>query len=189
MSLADTPPNRLSYGEISNHSKQIKLARCTWKINVLGGGSCMTIRDFERWGMLPVWYGTCLSPCPSQLEKWAAIGQLSCRDACQAYRPVTNQAEKLQREHLPLFSLLSLTGITRGDWSTKNTAQIFTSFFALHLPLIFLSFFLLMPMKSCLSIFLLNVNFLNSFDITLYFVFNWLQFSLYDPALVSPAFA
>lgn len=47
-SLADTPPDRLSYGEISNHRKQITSAWRTWKIYVLGGGSCMTIRDFER---------------------------------------------------------------------------------------------------------------------------------------------
>lgn len=139
-SLADTPPDRLSYGGISNHCKQITSAGHTWKIYVLGGGSCMTIRDLERWGMLPVWYGTCFPPCPSQLGKCAAIGQLSCRDACQAYRSVTNQAETLQQEHLSLLSLLSLTGITRGDWSAKNTAQIFTSLSALHLPLIFLLF-------------------------------------------------
>lgn len=48
--LADTPPNRLWYGEISNQCKQITSARRSWKIYVLGGGSCMTIRDFERWG-------------------------------------------------------------------------------------------------------------------------------------------
>lgn len=65
-------------------------------------------------------------------------GQLSCRDARRAYRPVTNQAEKLQQEHLSLLSLLPLTRITRGDWSAKNIAQIFTSSFALHPPPIFL---------------------------------------------------
>lgn len=53
--LADTLPGRLSYGDIWNHCKQITLAQYTWKIYVLGGGSCMTIRNFERWGMLPVW--------------------------------------------------------------------------------------------------------------------------------------
>lgn len=61
-SLADTPPNRLSYGEISNHCKQITTARRTWKINVLGGGSCMTIGGFERWELLSVWYGMCFPP-------------------------------------------------------------------------------------------------------------------------------
>lgn len=60
--LEDTPPSRLSYGKISNHCRQITSARRTWKIYVLGRGSCMTIRDFEIWGMLPVWYGTCFSP-------------------------------------------------------------------------------------------------------------------------------
>ena len=59
----------------------------------------------------------------------------------------------------------------------------------------FFSFFLFMPKKSCPSIFLLNVKLfkliwciLSSTDVTLYFKFNWLQFPLYDPALVTTAF-
>lgn len=182
MLLADTPPNRLSYGEISNHCKQITSARRTWKIYVLGGGSCMTIRGFERWGTL------CFPPCPSQLRKCAAIGQLSCRDACRAYRSVTNQTGALQQEHLSLFSLLSLARTTRGDWSTNNTVQISLPL----LPWIYLWFFSSSPFKPDKNVhFLLNVELfwqifcvLRSTDVGLYFTFNWTQFLVHDPALV-----
>lgn len=59
----------------------------------------------------------------SQLEKCGAIGQVSCTDACQAYRPVTTQAEPWQQE--PLFlSAFRSTRITPGHGSIKNTAQI-----------------------------------------------------------------
>ena len=182
MSLADMPCDSLSYGKISNHSKQIKSAERTWKINVLGGGSCMTIMDFERWQMLPF---SPPPPCPSQLEEWAAIGQLSCRDA---YRLVTVQAEKLQQEHVSPFSLLSLTRITRGDWRAKSTAHISTSPFALHLPLIFPC--ALRKVSAQCKTFL---NSFGAFKAAMLFhsilIFNWLHFLLYDPALVTPAFA
>lgn len=42
------------------------------------------------------------SPHLSLFETSAAIGQLSCRASCQAYRSVTNQPEKLQQECLSL---------------------------------------------------------------------------------------
>lgn len=65
---------------------------------------------YDKQGLLRDWGKSrmcastlCCPPSASQLEKCAAIGQLSCRDACQAYRSVTNQPEKLQQEHLPLF--------------------------------------------------------------------------------------
>lgn len=98
-------------------------------------------------------------PCPSQLKKWAAIGQLSCRDACQAYRSVTNQAEKLQEEHLSLFSLLSLIRMTQGDWGAKNSTNL------PFLPCIYLWFFSsssLVLWKSDMSVSLLNVKLFNS---------------------------
>lgn len=140
-------------------------------------------------------------PRPSQLKKCAAAGQMSCRDARQAYRSVTNQAETLQQEHLSLFfSLLSLTRITRGDWGAKNTAQISLP----PLPRLYLSDFFdsspLTPNKSYMSIFCKAWNFLTNiflfvcflkqrWFLTSYLILSWLQISVYDPALGNPVSA
>lgn len=127
---------------------------------------CMSLEAVHVWQSETLRDGECglcdtarvFPPCPSQLKKWAAIGQLSCRDACQAYRSVTNQAEKLQQEHLSLFSLLSLTRITRGDWGAKNSTNLHF-LFCLASTSDFFSSSPLIPEKSYMSVFCKMWNF------------------------------
>lgn len=61
---------------------------------------------------------------PSQLKKCAAIGQVSCTDACQAYRPVATQAETWQQE--PFFSAFTQPGSLQGmeAFKTQHKYQI-----------------------------------------------------------------
>lgn len=112
-SLADTPPTGFYMGKISNHSKQIISAPRTWKINVLGGGSCMTIRDSERWGMLPVRYGHCAPPLLSFSAwevscHWSVVLQ-GCLSVCY----------KSGREIAPGTSLPFLSALTHQDHSRE----------------------------------------------------------------------
>lgn len=106
-------------------------------MHVLGGASCMTIRDFcETGGMLSVWYGTCFPPplslrsvpplvsCPAgMLAKLIGLFQIRQRNCSRNISP---------------FSLCSRSPGSLEGIEALRTAQIFTSFFALHLPLIFL---------------------------------------------------
>lgn len=117
------------------------------------------------------------SVLPSQPKKCATVGQLSCRDACQAYRSATSQAETLQQEHLSFFPLLLLATIIRGDWSAKNTAK------KSHFPLCLASTSDFSPLlhscqmkvtcpfsAKCETLF---YQFFSSTKVTLYFTFNW----------------
>lgn len=73
------------------------------------------VQTQRDWGKLPV-IQQVSCPRPAQLQLSTTIGQLSCRDACQAYRPITNQAEKWQQDcPSPRFFLLPFSRITGGD--------------------------------------------------------------------------
>lgn len=74
---------------------------------------------------MSVWQNFFFPPCSSKLQWFATIGQLSCRDGRQAYRSVTNQAEKLQKEHLSPFFLCSRSpGPLRGLKSSEHNTHL-----------------------------------------------------------------